>query len=121
MLIIFYMFSTELTKLSFGEVFTNSFHTGSSGGGGATGSHGITTTDIMRTGISSNINTNNNINRHSFMQQQPLYHHYHRISDDRITNNAAVAVATATLAVRADETHGIENVGREGSHVVMIH
>ncbi|KNC28451.1 Inactive rhomboid protein 1 [Lucilia cuprina] len=126
MLIIFYMFSSELTKLSFGEVFTNSFNTGvtgsSGGGSGATGSPGITTTDIMRTGISSNNNNNNNVNRHSFMQQQPLHHHYHHLSDDIITNNAAVAVAvaTATLAVGGDGTNGIENVGREGSQVVMI-
>ncbi|XP_065370785.1 inactive rhomboid protein 1 [Calliphora vicina] len=120
MFIIFYMFSTELTKLSFGEVFTNSFNTGvtsSSGGGSATSSPGITTTDIMHTGISSN-----NINRHSFMQQQPLYHRYHHMSDDIIKNNAAAAVdvATATLAVGADGAIGIENVGREGSQVVMI-
>ncbi|KAM7341574.1 rhomboid-5 isoform 2-T6 [Cochliomyia hominivorax] len=97
LLIIFYMFSAELTRLGFGEVFTNSFNTGVAGGsgvGGASGTPGITTNDIMRTGISNN---NNNINRHSFMQQQPLYHHYHHLSDDIITNKAAGVVAVATL------------------------
>ena len=121
MLIIFYMFSTELTKLSFGEVLTNSFNTGVTGNvGGGAGAPGISTTDIMRTGISSN--NNNNVNRHSFMQQQPVHHHYHHLSDDIITNNAAVAVAvaTATLAVGGggggvDGANAIQNVGREGS------
>uniref|UniRef100_A0A1I8QES1 Peptidase S54 rhomboid domain-containing protein n=1 Tax=Stomoxys calcitrans TaxID=35570 RepID=A0A1I8QES1_STOCA len=110
MLIIFYMFPTELTKLSFGEVLTNSFNTGVPGGNGATGSGGggnvgtgspgISTTDIMRTGISNsnnnNNNNNNNYNRQSFMHQQPQYHYHHQ-SDDIIINNVA-AVATATLA-----------------------
>ncbi|TMW47949.1 hypothetical protein DOY81_006974, partial [Sarcophaga bullata] len=122
MLIIFYMFSTELTKLSFGEVLTNSFNTGVTGNIGAdTGSPGISTTDIMRTGISSN-NNNNNVNRHSFMQQQPVHHHYHHLSDDIITKNAAVAVAvaTATLAVGGggvDGANAIQNVGREGTFI----
>lgn len=55
------MFSTELTKLSFGDVFTNSFNTavtGSSGGVGSSGGPAVTTTDIMRTGISNNNNVN---------------------------------------------------------------
>lgn len=114
------MFSTELTKLSFGEILTTSFNTGVTGNvGGGTGSSGISTTDIMRTGIPSN-NNNNDINRHLFMQQQPVHHHYHHLSDDIITNNAAVAVAvaTATLAVGgegADGANVIQNVGREGS------
>ncbi|XP_073833088.1 rhomboid-5 isoform X2 [Musca autumnalis] len=112
MLLIFYMFPTELTKLSFGEVLTNSFNNGApgangglgnmaNGGGGVGGSPGISTTDIMRTGISNsnnNNNNNNNYNRQSFMhqQQQPQYHYHHQ-SDDIIINNVA-AVATATLA-----------------------
>ena len=113
------MFSTELTKLSFGEVLTNSFNTGVTGNvGGGTGSPDISTTGIMRTGISSN-NNNNNVNRHSYMQQQPVHHHYHHLSDDIITNNAAVAVAvaTATLAIGGEGVDGvnaIQNIGREG-------
>ncbi|XP_061388176.1 inactive rhomboid protein 1-like [Musca vetustissima] len=113
MLLIFYMFPTELTKLSFGEVLTNSFNNGATGGSGVggggvgtgnggMGSPGISTTDIMRTGISNsnnnnNNNNNNNYNRQSFMHQQQPQYHYHHQSDDIIINNVA-AVATATLA-----------------------
>lgn len=113
MLLIFYMFPTELTKLSFGEVLTNSFNNGAPGGGPigsggnmanggvGGGSPGISTTDIMRTGISNsnnnNNNNNNNYNRQSFMHQQQPQYHYHHQSDDIIINNVA-ALATATLA-----------------------
>lgn len=114
MLIIFYVFPTELTKLSFGEVLTTSFNKGVTDGVGvgsngvAAGTPAVISTDVMRTGIA-----NNNINRHSFMQQQPQYH-YHHHSDDIITSNAAVA--TTNIAVGGS----VFGIGNESDRISKI-
>ncbi|XP_037899060.1 inactive rhomboid protein 1 [Glossina fuscipes] len=91
MLITFYMFPMELTKLNLVDVLTSTTDKSSM----------INTRGDIISGSSDGMNSNNN--RHSFMPQQQ--HHHHHQSNDIISNSVSAAFAAAVLSLFNRETN----------------
>lgn len=78
MLVIFYLFPTEITSFNFGDVINSGFNLNSG------------SIESFRN-IHATANNNNN-NHHQQQQQQQHHHHHH--SDDIITNTVLSALTT---------------------------
>uniref|UniRef100_A0A1A9WQD4 Peptidase S54 rhomboid domain-containing protein n=1 Tax=Glossina brevipalpis TaxID=37001 RepID=A0A1A9WQD4_9MUSC len=97
MLITFYMFPMELTKLNLVDVLTSTTDKNSM----------INTNSEIISDTSDGMNSNNN--RHSFVQQQQQQqqqqHHYHHHSNDIISNSVSATFTAAVLSLFNRETN----------------